>query len=69
MRALTTADLRCPVTGKRAFVDEESAMAAIERAWTNKKWRPDHGQMPKRAYRCDECGWWHMTNRSVPLSS
>lgn len=66
MRALTTADLRCPATGKRAFVDEATAMAAIERAWTRKSWRSEHGRMPSRAYLCADCGWWHMTNRTVP---
>lgn len=66
-RALTSGDLRCPTTGKVAYVSEARATTAIEKAWQSGKWRPEHGAMPKRAYQCDECGWWHMTSRRDPL--
>lgn len=62
-RALTASDLRCPTTGKRAYVDEETAIRAVEKAWRSKDWQSRHGRMPRRAYRCDDCGWWHMTNQ------
>jgi hypothetical protein len=67
MRVLTANDLRCPVTGKRAYADEKTCVEAIERAWRSKNWQAKHGQMPKRAYHCEDCGWWHMTSRTEPL--
>jgi hypothetical protein len=60
-RVLSPRSLCCPETGKRAYVNEAAATAAIGKAWTTKAWRPDHHRMPKRAYLCDICGWWHMT--------
>jgi hypothetical protein len=55
---------RCPETGKRAWVDEESATEALERAWRSKHWENRHGRMPKRVYRCPSCGWWHFSSTS-----
>lgn len=61
--ALTAADLRCPVTGKSAYADEQTAMQWVERAWTDPNWENRHGQMPTRAYLCPDCGWWHLTSK------
>jgi len=63
VKALTRSDLRCPKSGKRAYVDEETALEHVEKAWTTENWNPEHGAMPVRAYRCEDCGWWHMTAR------
>jgi len=59
---LDPAKLKCPETGKTAYVDEATAMRAIERAWTSPNWVNRHGRMPTRAYQCPDCGWWHMTS-------
>lgn len=60
---LTPEDLRCPTSGKRAYPNAERALREVEAAWT----RPQHsehvGPMPCRAYKCEDCGWWHLTAR------
>lgn len=63
MKVLTASDLRCPTNGKRMYVDEASADAEIEQAWTNPRWRDEHGRMPKCAYLCPDCCWWHLTHK------
>jgi hypothetical protein len=68
MRALTTRDLRCPVTHKQAYLDEATALEYLEKAWTRKDWDPKkagHTEMPKRVYQCNDCGWWHMTSKGA----
>jgi hypothetical protein len=55
--------MQCPFTGKRAYVDEAEATAAIERAWTSPTRHPVYDRMPKRAYLCERCGWWHLTSK------
>lgn len=57
-RALTAAQLRCPASGKRCYVDERSAMVDVEKAWTDPTWKDRHGRLPRRAYLCPECGWY-----------
>jgi hypothetical protein len=62
VRALNQGDLRCPASGKVAYVTEERALKAIEGAWLSGRWENRHGQMASRAYECPACGWWHMTS-------
>lgn len=59
-RALRPSQLRCPVTGKQAYVDSETALQALERIWTGEH-ENRHGRMPRKVYRCRECGWWHLS--------
>ena len=62
MRALTVDDLRCPQTGKRAYVDEATALENVGKVWEmGQNLDERHGRMPKAAYQCEHCGWWHMT--------
>lgn len=60
---LTKASMRCPATGKAAFVDEERALRELERALTSERWENVHGHQPSRVYRCAKCGWWHLTSK------
>jgi len=63
VKALSSGDLRCPASGKIAYVTEERVMKAIEGAWVSGRWENHHGQMASRAYLCPDCGWWHMTSK------
>ena len=64
MRVLSPTDLRCPVNGKRAYVNEEVALAALEAAWTQRQTstRRTPTAFPRKIYRCPECGWWHLSS-------
>jgi len=64
MTSVDVRKLKCPKTGKAAYLDEERANHIIELAWTAPDWRNDHGKMPIRAYLCSFCEYWHLT--SVP---
>lgn len=63
-RALDTRKLKCPATGKSAFVDEERALRALQSLWEDEHGTHDarHGAMPRKVYRCPECGWWHLSH-------
>ena len=61
MFVLSPEDLRCPANGKAAYVDETSALQRLEIAWTRAQ-RTAHAPLPCRAYRCPECGWWHLSS-------
>lgn len=64
VKVLTLADLRCPTTGKSAYVSKRRALAVIERAKQVPEWDyARHGGKPKRAYKCPHCGWWHITKQ------
>jgi hypothetical protein len=64
MRALTPQQLRCSVTGKTAYVSAERAELAIAAAWRDPRWHGRHAHgLPKRAYLCEHCGWFHMTHK------
>lgn len=55
----------CPTTGKRSYASERSCEQDIEKAWLDPTWGARrHGRMPRRAYRCRHCGYWHMSTRS-----
>ena len=60
MKALVAQNLRCPKTKKAAYVDEPTALR-----YSNiiMKQGGYDGKMPRRAYRCKDCGWWHLTSR------
>jgi hypothetical protein len=49
-------ELRCPTSGKRSFEDENDALSAQER------WSEEHGWRRGTAYRCPDCGTWHLTS-------
>lgn len=50
---------RCKATGKTRLADFERAAAAALRLSTNLG-------RPVRAYRCPDCGGWHLTRRRTP---
>lgn len=63
-KVLTLGDLRCPVTGKSAYVSKRRALRIIDRAKQIEEWDyARHGGKPKRAYKCPHCGWWHITKQ------
>jgi predicted RNA-binding Zn-ribbon protein involved in translation (DUF1610 family) len=57
-RALRPGDLRCPATGKQAYVDKETALQHMNVVYRKEA----RGRTPARVYRCQSCGWWHMTS-------
>lgn len=63
MRVLRPDDLRCPVDGKRAYPTEARAIAELEAAWTRPQRSEPRATMPRRAYLCESCGWWHLASR------
>lgn len=58
MKALNVSDLRCPKTGKSSFADQASAEEWMRSLWK----RADRVKTPTKVYRCEHCGWWHMTS-------
>jgi hypothetical protein len=56
-------DLRCPSSGKRAYLTEELALDVLERAWLRPQLSPPSASpFPVKVYRCPECGWWHLSS-------
>jgi hypothetical protein len=62
MYVLSPEDLRCPATGKQAYPTEASALARVEVAWIRPQHCEAHAPMPRRAYECEHCHWWHLTS-------
>jgi hypothetical protein len=58
---LTSHDLRCPATGKAAFVDEETAERHLLRRLHEHGYE---GWRPRSVYRCSECHWWHLASHA-----
>jgi uncharacterized Zn finger protein len=51
--------MRCERTGKVCYPSEGFANGVIRRL---KKRRVKSKNVPKRAYRCEHCGYWHLTH-------
>lgn len=60
MYALEPHTLRCPTTGKHAYVNRRRAEHVLREAATR---RHDGRPIPTRAYRCPDCKWFHLTSR------
>lgn len=52
MKVLSPSDLRCPETGKKAFVTHQKASEL----------RVEDKIVKREAYRCPFCHWWHRRN-------
>ena len=61
--AQLSAALVCKKTSKRMFADEASAMKVVEASHRSPNWKNVHGQPARRAYKCEHCGWWHLTHK------
>ena len=59
MKVLTKESLRCPVTRKAAFPDKESAERKVMIILKREGYET---RVPRRSYRCQHCGWWHLTS-------
>ena len=49
----------CEKTGKRCY-SKQHAQSTVNAA-TKKHWKTKAPVVPRRAYFCYECGWWHLT--------
>jgi hypothetical protein len=54
---------RCRTTGKTSFRDRLDAMLALARIQAATA--EDRDYLPQRAYRCNECGAWHLTKKPL----
>lgn len=56
---------KCPKVTYRDFVTACLALADVQRRAESGEWRHpgETGKMPQRVYRCDRCGWWHLTSK------
>jgi len=50
-------------TRKIGWPNQEAARAAINRAWRIGNWRGEKGARPLRAYKCNQCDFWHTTSK------
>ena len=58
-RARTRTAGRCRITGKLGYASEHQAAVALASCQL-------HGRAERRAYRCEHCGFWHLTH--APLA-
>ena len=58
-RVLEPSALKCPATNKQSYADERTAQEHMAKVYTKEQ----RDKTPVRVYRCEECGWWHMTAR------
>ena len=56
-------DELCPQTGKRCFTQREAG-DCLRGLKENKFRRKKHSTLPKRYYRCQFCGMYHLTHYS-----
>lgn len=54
--------MECPITGKVAYTNKIRALMAIVKIESVGP-RIFGGPIPKRVYRCEHCGAWHLTSQ------
>jgi hypothetical protein len=51
------------VTHKKVFTSKETAEDVLIESWTKYEYTPGNG--PIAVYKCDDCGYFHLTSKGV----
>lgn len=55
---------KCPTSGKRIFLTEETAKFFLE-TMNNYRAKDKGFKTLRTAYRCKYCGWWHTSKKGI----